>query len=122
MPSNIPVIQSNRSKQVTYHKPKQQVMYVLLNLKRRKLSVRKLVTLLKQTVVNTLAKLSIKAHPQADAPSVYVKKKKICSLSLRIQRSCSFHSLALNVNINLSPFLRINPCKYAKIKIAKISQ
>lgn len=75
MPGDIPVIQSDRGGQVTYHGPGQQVMYVLLNLKRRKLGVRELVTLLEQTVVNTLAELGIEAHPRADAPGVYVGGK-----------------------------------------------
>ena len=85
MPGDIPVIQSDRGGQVTYHGPGQQVMYVLLNLKRRKLGVRELVTLLEQTVVNTLAELGIEAHPRADAPGVYVGEKKICSLGLRME-------------------------------------
>jgi len=80
------------------------------------------VTLLEQTVVNTLAELDIDAHPRADAPGVYVGEKKICSLGLRIRRGCSFHGLALNVNMDLSPFLRINPCGYAGMEMAKISQ
>lgn len=122
MPGDIPVIQSDRGGQVTYHGPGQQVMYVLLNLKRRKLGVRELVTLLEQTVVNTLSELGIEAHPRADAPGVYVGEKKICSLGLRIRRGCSFHGLALNVNMDLSPFLRINPCGYAGMEMAKISQ
>ena len=104
MPGDIPVIQSDRGGQVTYHGPGQQV------------------TLLEQTVVNTLAELGIEAHPRADAPGVYVGEKKICSLGLRIRRGCSFHGLALNVNMDLSPFLRINPCGYAGMEMAKISQ
>ncbi len=80
-------------------------MYVLLNLKRRKLGVRELVTLLEQTVVNTLSELGIEAHPRADAPWCLCRgKRKICSLGLRIRRGCSFHGLALNVNMDLSPF------------------
>lgn len=122
MPGDIPVIQSDRGGQVTYHGPGQQVMYVLLNLKRRKLGVRELVTLLEQTVVNTLAEIGIDAHPRADAPGVYVGEKKICSLGLRIRKGCSFHGLALNVDMDLSPFLRINPCGYAGMEMAKVSQ
>lgn len=122
MPGDIPVIQSDRGGQVTYHGPWQQVMYVLLNLKRRKLGVRELVTLLELTVVNTLAEMGIDAHPRADAPCVYVGEKKICSLGLRIRRGCSFHGLALNVDMDLSPFLRINPCGYAGMEMAKVSQ
>lgn len=119
-PGDIPVIQSDRGGQVTYHGPGQQVMYVLLNLKRRRLGVRELVTLLEQTVVNTLANYGIDAHPRADAPGVYVGEKKICSLGLRIRRGCSFHGLALNVNMDLTPFLRINPCGYAGMEMTHV--
>ncbi|ROP59250.1 lipoyl(octanoyl) transferase [Enterobacter sp. BIGb0383] len=117
---DIPVIQSDRGGQVTYHGPGQQVMYVLLNLKRRKLGVRELVTLLEQTVVDTLAELGIEAFPRADAPGVYVGEKKICSLGLRIRKGCSFHGLALNIAMDLSPFQRINPCGYAGMEMAQV--
>ncbi|WP_024551841.1 lipoyl(octanoyl) transferase LipB [Franconibacter helveticus 513] len=121
MPGDIPVVQSDRGGQVTYHGPGQQVMYVLLDLKRRKLGVRELVTLLEQTVVNTLAEMDIEAHPRADAPGVYVGDKKICSLGLRIRKGCSFHGLALNINMDLTPFLRINPCGYAGMEMTQVS-
>ena len=117
---DIPVIQSDRGGQVTYHGPGQQVMYVLLNLKRRKLGVRELVTLLEKTVVNTLADQGIEAFPRADAPGVYVGEKKICSLGLRIRKGCSFHGLALNIAMDLSPFQRINPCGYAGMEMAQV--
>ncbi|MFP2421567.1 lipoyl(octanoyl) transferase LipB [Pseudescherichia vulneris] len=120
VPGDIPVIQSDRGGQVTYHGPGQQVMYVLLDLKRRKLGVRELVTLLEQTVVNTLAEYGIEAHPRADAPGVYVGERKICSLGLRIRKGCSFHGLALNVAMDLSPFLRINPCGYAGMEMTQM--
>ena len=122
MTGDIPVIQSDRGGQVTYHGPGQQVMYVLLNLKRRKLGVRELVTLLEQTVVNTLAEYGIDAHPRADAPGVYVGEMKICSLGLRIRKGCSFHGLALNINIDLTPFQRINPCGYAGMEMTQMRQ
>ncbi|HHA2008611.1 lipoyl(octanoyl) transferase LipB [Enterobacter quasimori] len=122
MTGDIPVIQSDRGGQVTYHGPGQQVMYVLLNLKRRKLGVRELVTLLEQTVVNTLAEYGIDAHPRADAPGVYVGEMKICSLGLRIRKGCSFHGLALNINMDLTPFLRINPCGYAGMEMTQMCQ
>ncbi|MGG5835843.1 lipoyl(octanoyl) transferase LipB [Huaxiibacter chinensis] len=122
VPGDIPVIQSDRGGQVTYHGPGQQVMYVLLDLKRRKLGVRELVTLLENTVVDTLAEYGIQAHPRADAPGVYVGESKICSLGLRIRRGCSFHGLALNINMDLSPFLRINPCGYAGMEMVQMSQ
>ena len=120
MTGDIPVIQSDRGGQVTYHGPGQQVMYVLLNLKRRKLGVRELVTLLEQTVVNTLAEYGIDAHPRADAPGVYVGEMKICSLGLRIRKGCSFHGLALNINMDLAPFQRINPCGYAGMEMTQV--
>ncbi|EMJ0104428.1 TPA: lipoyl(octanoyl) transferase LipB [Enterobacter cloacae] len=122
MTGDIPVIQSDRGGQVTYHGPGQQVMYVLLNLKRRKLGVRELVTLLEQTVVNTLAEYGIDAHPRADAPGVYVGEMKICSLGLRIRKGCSFHGLALNINMDLKPFQRINPCGYAGMEMTQMCQ
>lgn len=122
MTGDIPVIQSDRGGQVTYHGPGQQVMYVLLNLKRRKLGVRELVTLLEQTVVNTLAEYGIDAHPRADAPGVYVGERKICSLGLRIRKGCSFHGLALNINMDLTPFQRINPCGYAGMEMTQMRQ
>ena len=107
-PGDIPVIQSDRGGQVTYHGPGQQVMYILINLKRRKLGVRELVTVMEQTVIDTLAELGIEARARADAPGVYVQDKKICSLGLRIRKGCSFHGLALNIAMDLTPFLRIN--------------
>ncbi|HGS6421611.1 TPA: lipoyl(octanoyl) transferase LipB, partial [Klebsiella variicola subsp. variicola] len=122
VPGDIPVIQSDRGGQVTYHGPGQQVMYVLLDLKRRKLGVRELVTLLEQTVVNTLAEYSIESHPRADAPGVYVGERKICSLGLRIRKGCSFHGLALNIAMDLTPFLRINPCGYAGMEMTQMRQ
>ena len=122
MTGDIPVIQTDRGGQVTYHGPGQQVMYVLLNLKRRKLGVRELVTLLEQTVVNTLAEYGIDAHPRADAPGVYVGEMKICSLGLRIRKGCSFHGLALNINMDLTPFQRINPCGYAGMEMTQMRQ
>lgn len=121
-PGDIPVIQSDRGGQVTYHGPGQQVMYVLINLKRRKVGVRELVTLLEKTVINTLATQGIQAQARADAPGVYVEGKKICSLGLRIRKGCSFHGLALNIDMDLAPFMRINPCGYAGMEMTQVSQ
>lgn len=119
-PGDIPVIQSDRGGQVTYHGPGQQVMYILINLKRRKLGVRELVTVMEQTVIDTLAELGIEARARADAPGVYVQDKKICSLGLRIRKGCSFHGLALNIAMDLTPFLRINPCGYAGMEMTQV--
>ncbi|MCQ4094450.1 lipoyl(octanoyl) transferase LipB [Erwinia persicina] len=121
MPGDIPVMQSDRGGQVTYHGPGQQVMYVMVNLKRRKVGVRQLVTALEQTVVATLAHFSVSASARPDAPGVYVAGKKICSLGLRIRHGCSFHGLALNVDMDLTPFLRINPCGYAGMEMTQLS-
>ncbi|MCR3756044.1 MAG: lipoyl(octanoyl) transferase [Sodalis sp. Psp] len=121
MPGSIPVIQSDRGGQVTFHGPGQQVMYVLLDLRRHQLDMRSLVTLLEQTVIDTLSYFSIVAHARSDAPGVYVGDDKICSLGLRIHKGCSFHGLALNVNMDLTPFLRINPCGYAGQRMTQVS-
>jgi len=120
-PGDIPVIQSDRGGQVTYHGPGQQVMYVMVDIKRRKMGVRQLVTAIEQTVVDTLAFFNIEAYPRADAPGVYVDGKKICSLGLRIRRGCSLHGLALNIDMDLEPFQRINPCGYAGLQMTQAS-
>ena len=120
MPGDIPVVQSDRGGQVTYHGPGQQVMYVLIDVKRRKLGVRQLVTILEETVIATLATFGVSARARADAPGVYVGEEKICSLGLRIRKGCSFHGLALNVAMDLSPFLRINPCGYAGMNMTQL--
>lgn len=116
----IPVIQSDRGGQVTYHGPGQQVMYVLIDLKRNHIGVRQLVTTLENTVIDTLAEFNVEAYARADAPGVYVKGDKICSLGLRIRKGCSFHGLALNIDMDLSPFSRINPCGYSDLKMTQL--
>ena len=120
MPGDIPVVQSDRGGQVTYHGPGQQVMYVLIDVKRRKLGVRQLVTILEETVIATLAEFGVSARARADAPGVYVGEEKICSLGLRIRKGCSFHGLALNVAMDLAPFSRINPCGYAGMSMTQL--
>ncbi|WP_312462525.1 lipoyl(octanoyl) transferase LipB [Pantoea endophytica] len=122
IPGDIPVVQSDRGGQVTYHGPGQQVMYVLIDVKRRKMGVRELVTALEETVIATLADYDISARARPDAPGVYVGDDKICSLGLRIRKGCSFHGLALNVAMDLAPFLRINPCGYAGMQMTQLSQ
>ena len=120
MPGDIPVVQSDRGGQVTYHGPGQQIMYVLIDVKRRKMGVRELVTALEETVISTLADYAIVARARADAPGVYVGDEKICSLGLRIRKGCSFHGLALNIAMDLAPFLRINPCGYAGMQMTQL--
>ncbi|WP_417281482.1 lipoyl(octanoyl) transferase LipB [Aliikangiella maris] len=121
-PGEIPVVQVDRGGQVTYHGPGQQVAYFLINLRRKKLGVRELVTVIENAIVEQLAAYQIEAAPKADAPGVYVDDKKICSLGLRIRKGCSFHGLALNVAMDTSPFSRINPCGYAGLQIAQVSE
>lgn len=126
-PNHIPVVQSDRGGQITYHGEGQQIMYVLLDIKRLKaqgkeVSVRELVTALEQCVVNTLADYGIEGYPKADAPGVYVDERKICSLGLRIRKGCSFHGLALNINMDLTPFSYINPCGYAGLEMCQLSE
>jgi lipoyl(octanoyl) transferase len=116
-PGDIPVIQVDRGGQVTYHGPGQLVAYVLIDLKRLGIGVRDLVNVLENAVVQVLAKSTIHAYPKPDAPGVYVDGKKIASLGLRVRRGCSFHGLALNVDMDLTPFDRINPCGYQGLKM-----
>ncbi|MGC9422295.1 MULTISPECIES: lipoyl(octanoyl) transferase LipB [Vibrio] len=120
-PGDIPIVQSDRGGQVTYHGPGQLVAYVLINLRRKHLGVRDLVNHIEHLVIDTLNTYHIDAHARADAPGVYVAEKKICSLGLRIRKGCSFHGLALNVNMDLSPFLRINPCGYQGMEMTQVS-
>jgi len=119
-PGDIPVVQVDRGGQVTYHGPGQVVIYLLLDLKRRKLGVRELVTRMEQAVVDLLAEEGIEAHPRADAPGVYVNDAKIAALGLRVKRGRSYHGLAFNVDMDLEPFTRINPCGYAGLKATQL--
>lgn len=120
-PGSIPVVQVDRGGQVTYHGPGQLVVYFLIDIRRRKLGVRQLVTAIEETVVQALQRFGIRAAPRADAPGVYIGEQKVCSLGLRIRRGCSFHGLALNVNMDMEPFLRINPCGYAGMEMTQTS-
>ena len=118
--TTIPVIQSDRGGQITYHGPGQQIMYVLIDLHRKKINVRQLVSGLEQSVINTLQYFNITAYARKEAPGVYVEQEKICSLGLRIHKGCSFHGLALNINMDLRPFESINPCGYAGLAMTQI--
>ncbi|MDN3648473.1 lipoyl(octanoyl) transferase LipB [Reinekea marina] len=121
-PGDIPIVKVDRGGQVTYHGPGQLVAYVLLDMTRIGSDVRKLVSALEDSVVNTLSRYDIDAAPKADAPGVYVNERKICSLGLRIKKGKSFHGLALNINMDLGPFLRINPCGYAGLEMTQLNE
>lgn len=119
---DIPVVKVDRGGQVTYHGPGQLVVYLLLDLRRRKLGVRDLVTKIEQAIIDLLAQYQIKAYAKADAPGVYVDESKVASLGLRVRKGCSFHGLALNVDMDMEPFLRINPCGYAGMAMVQTKQ
>mgnify|MGYP006192335615 FL=1 len=119
-PGEIPVIQVERGGQVTYHGPGQLVAYLMLDLRRLGLGVRDLVSAMEQSLVDLLASYGVDAAPKADAPGVYVRGEKIASLGLRVRRGCSFHGLALNVDMDMSPFARINPCGYSGLKMVQL--
>ncbi|MGV8837640.1 lipoyl(octanoyl) transferase LipB, partial [Cellvibrio sp.] len=119
-PGDIPVVQSDRGGQVTYHGPGQLVAYPLLDLRRLKIGVRELVTSIEQTIVATLTYYAIESAAKPDAPGVYVNGDKIASLGLRVRRGCSFHGLALNVAMDLAPFQRINPCGYQGLAMTQM--
>lgn len=119
-PGDIPVVQIDRGGQVTFHGPGQLMIYPLLDLRRSNMGVRTLVTALEQSVVDLAAEFCIEAASRADAPGVYVKGDKLASVGLRIRRGCSFHGMALNVDIDLEPFSRINPCGYAELEMTDL--
>jgi len=118
--SNIPVVQSDRGGQVTYHGPGQMMGYVLVDLKRLKIGIRVFVTLLENTVIKLLKTYNIIANSRKDAPGVYVDKAKICSLGLRVRKGCTYHGISLNVNMDLTPFNNINPCGFKDLAITQI--
>jgi lipoyl(octanoyl) transferase len=121
-PGDIPVIKSDRGGQVTYHGPGQLVVYTLLDLNRKKIGVRELVTRIEDSVIALLGQYDIRAHARKDAPGVYVDGRKIAALGLRVRRGCSFHGLAFNVNMDLEPFSRINPCGYQDLEVTQLAE
>lgn len=130
-PGNIPVVASNRGGQVTYHGPGQLVAYVLLDLARRGIGIRALVSVLEQTMIATLADYGIEAFARSDAPGVYVRgafgasteeMRKLGSIGMRVSRGCSYHGLSLNVAMNLEPFSRINPCGLRGLRMTQVSE
>jgi lipoyl(octanoyl) transferase len=121
-PGRIPVVNIDRGGQVTYHGPGQLVVYPLLDLSRHELGVRALVAGIEGAVIATLAAWGIQAYGKREAPGVYVGGRKIASVGLRIRRGRSYHGLALNVAMDLEPFARINPCGYAGLEMAQVSE
>ncbi len=120
-PGAIPVIQTDRGGQVTYHGPGQLIAYLLFDLRRAGIGVKRLVHILEQSVIELLAARGIAAAARADAPGVYVDGAKIASLGLRVRQGCSYHGLALNVAMDLEPFRRINPCGYPGLTVTQMT-
>ncbi|MCK5396113.1 MAG: lipoyl(octanoyl) transferase LipB [Gammaproteobacteria bacterium] len=118
--ADIPVVNSDRGGQVTYHGHGQMVVYTLLDLTRLKMGVRELVTVLEQTIIELLADYGVVASARREAPGVYVNDAKIAALGLRVRKGCSFHGLALNVDMELEPFTRINPCGYKDLEVTQL--
>ena len=124
-PGDIPVIQVDRGGQVTYHGPGQIVGYLLIDLRRRKMGVRELVTGIENSIIDVLRQYDIEASARPDAPGVYLMKEgasgaKIAALGLRVRRGCTFHGLSLNVDMDMEPFNRINPCGFSGLKVAQL--
>lgn len=118
---DIPVVGIDRGGQVTYHGPGQLVVYPLLDLRRLGLGVRDLVTAIEQAIIAYVAGFGIEAVARRDAPGVYVGDAKLAALGLRIRRGCSYHGLALNVQMDLAPYARINPCGYAGLAVTELA-
>ena len=116
---DIPLLNIDRGGKITYHGPGQVVIYVLIDLKRRKLNVRQLVSLIENSIIDLLAKQQISANARADAPGVYVNNKKIAALGLRLKNNCCYHGLSLNVSMDLAPFQAIDPCGYVGLEVTQ---
>ena len=119
-PGDIPVIQIDRGGQITYHGPGQTVMYLLLDLRRAGIGIRALVSLIEESVIGYLQELGIRAQSRIDAPGVYVDGKKIASLGLRVRGGCTYHGVALNMDMDLEPFSRINPCGLVGMQMTQL--
>jgi lipoyl(octanoyl) transferase len=119
-PGDIPIVHTDRGGQVTYHGPGQLVVYALIDLRRAGLGVRDLLTGLEQAVIQYAAQLGVTALAKPEAPGVYVADRKLASVGIRIRRRASYHGLALNVNMDLEPFQRINPCGYAGLAMTQL--
>jgi len=120
-PGDIPVVQVDRGGQVTYHGPGQLVVYPLLDLDRSGLGVRGLVCALERAVIRCVAGYGIEAQGDRDAPGVYVEGRKLASIGLRIRRNCSYHGLSFNLDMDLEPFTRINPCGFSQLEVTQLS-
>jgi lipoyl(octanoyl) transferase len=117
--NGIPLVKTDRGGKITYHGPGQVVIYLMLDLRRRALSVRPLVRLMEQSVIDLLGSYGIAAAGRVDAPGVYVRGSKVAALGLRIRNGCSYHGLAFNASMDLAPFRAIDPCGYAGLEVTQ---
>lgn len=121
-PGPIPVIQSDRGGQVTYHGPGQLLCYLLLDLKRKGISVKALVSHMENGIIDLLAELGLSGTRKPGAPGVYLGGSKIAALGVRVRKGCCYHGLALNVSMNTDPYLRINPCGYPGLRVTQLRE
>ena len=117
---DIPVVNTDRGGKITYHGPGQTIIYLLIDLKRKGMNVRQLVSAMENSVVTLLAEMNVPALARADAPGVYVNDKKIASVGLRLKKECCYHGIALNVDMDLSPFSAIDPCGYRGLEVTQL--
>ena len=117
---DIPIVNTDRGGKITYHGPGQTIIYLLIDLKRKGMNVRQLVSAMENSVVTLLAEMNVPALARADAPGVYVNDKKIASVGLRLKKECCYHGIALNVDMDLSPFSAIDPCGYRGLEVTQL--
>ena len=120
LPSNIPVIATDRGGQITYHGPGQLIVYLLIDIRRRNQGVRNFVTAVESAIVSTLQSYGIDGQSRSGAPGVYVDEKKIASLGIRVSRGCTYHGLSLNVNLDIQPFTAIDVCGYENLEVTTL--
>lgn len=118
--SDIPVVKTDRGGQVTYHGPGQLVVYCLLNMRQKQYGIKDLVKRLEQAVIDSLQDLDVRANRVNDAPGVYIGEKKIAALGIRVKRGMSWHGLALNIDMDLTPYSNINPCGYEGLEVTRL--
>lgn len=119
-PNNIPVVQTDRGGQITYHGPGQLIVYFMINLVQNKLGVKQCVNKLENIIIKQLQNHNVDAYADPDAPGVYVQRAKVAALGLKIRKGCSYHGLSLNNDMDLSPYNSINPCGYKDLKVTQL--
>ena len=119
--TDLEVVKTDRGGQITYHGPGQLIVYFLLDLVRISINLKKLIFILSQSIIDLLAQYNVISHTKEHAPGVYINDNKICSIGLKISKGCTYHGLSLNINMDLQPFSKINPCGYPDLKMTQLS-